>query len=321
MDQRILFIAIFLLNFLFLILFSQKFLPLLSASLTNLNSSDFASKLQEISQKLDKISQEIENLNSKLENTKIDLSPISKEISSLKNQIQKKSEIAFKGTEETESEIEEKATETEKTEIKKEPKISLSFPKEVSPNQEFEVLFSAENFEQKNYDVKISVEYNGEILSKIFDKSKNDWQSSKNYLNNVFIGPSFSGTFKLKIISENIFGDVQIIAKVKETGTTNPIATTSEKIKIKQTSQEITQTQPQTPPPSTETQKECIDINTASKEELMKIKWVGEKIADLIIQERQKRPFSSLDELETRISGIGPKKLQDIKQQGLACVK
>ncbi len=31
------------------------------------------------------------------------------------------------------------------------------------------------------------------------------------------------------------------------------------------------------------------------------------------------RPFSSLDDLE-RIQGIGPKRLADIKDQGVACV-
>jgi ABC-type Zn2+ transport system substrate-binding protein/surface adhesin len=59
-----------------------------------------------------------------------------------------------------------------------------------------------------------------------------------------------------------------------------------------------------------------IDINTASIEDLDLIKWVGEATAQAIIDSR---PFSCLDDL-INVSGIGETKLQDIKDQGLACV-
>ncbi len=61
---------------------------------------------------------------------------------------------------------------------------------------------------------------------------------------------------------------------------------------------------------------EKIDINTASLEELQKIKWVGPVIAQRIIEAR---PFYSVDEL-IKVNGIGPKILQDIKKQGLVWV-
>ena len=318
MEQKILLGAIFLLNFIFLIFFAQKFLPLLQASLINSDSKDFISKFEEILKKLDKISLEIENLNSKIENSKIDLSPISKEISNLKNQIQetkdrisekaKEAETSILSESEKESEV-KKEIET-KTEIEKEPKISLSFPKEVFLNKEFEVLFSGENFENKSYDLKISVEFDGKILSQTFNEKEKRWQSSNYYLNNVFSGPSFSKIFKLKIVSENIFGDVTILAKVRETETKKLVTSTSGKIKIKQT-------QIQTYQPPSETQKECIDINTASLEELDKIYGVGPTIAQRIIETR---PFTSVDDL-IRVKGIGEKTLQKIKEQGLACVK
>jgi DNA uptake protein ComE-like DNA-binding protein len=38
-----------------------------------------------------------------------------------------------------------------------------------------------------------------------------------------------------------------------------------------------------------------------------------------MIQLRENRPFTSLDDL-VRIKGIGPSRLADIKAQGLACV-
>jgi len=59
-----------------------------------------------------------------------------------------------------------------------------------------------------------------------------------------------------------------------------------------------------------------VDINTASVEDLDKIIWVGSTTAENIINSR---PFESLDDL-TKVSGIGEIKLQDIKEQGLACV-
>lgn len=61
----------------------------------------------------------------------------------------------------------------------------------------------------------------------------------------------------------------------------------------------------------------CIDINNAEKEELITIKHISEKRAEDLIS---LRPFQSLDDL-MRIKGIGPARLDDIKEQGLACVK
>ncbi|MEK6819611.1 MAG: helix-hairpin-helix domain-containing protein [Nanoarchaeota archaeon] len=64
-----------------------------------------------------------------------------------------------------------------------------------------------------------------------------------------------------------------------------------------------------------------IDINTASLEELMGIKWLGgtgstaQKVIDA-------RPFISLDDLK-KVNGLGGTgaKVEDIKSQGLACVE
>ena len=59
-----------------------------------------------------------------------------------------------------------------------------------------------------------------------------------------------------------------------------------------------------------------IDINSATKSDLDKIIWVGPSTADKIADAR---PFDSIDDL-TKVSGIGEVKLQDIKNEGLACV-
>lgn len=60
----------------------------------------------------------------------------------------------------------------------------------------------------------------------------------------------------------------------------------------------------------------CIDINEASKEQLMDIIHIGDVRAEEIIE---LRPFSSVDEL-TRVSGIGPARIDDIKNENKACV-
>jgi DNA uptake protein ComE-like DNA-binding protein len=59
---------------------------------------------------------------------------------------------------------------------------------------------------------------------------------------------------------------------------------------------------------------EKIDVNTASLEDLIKIIHIGETRALELIS---LRPFSSLDDL-ARIKGIGEKRVEDIKKQGLA---
>ncbi|MDQ0258060.1 beta-lactamase superfamily II metal-dependent hydrolase [Evansella vedderi] len=61
----------------------------------------------------------------------------------------------------------------------------------------------------------------------------------------------------------------------------------------------------------------CININSATKEQLTEIVHIGEERADQLMN---LRPFNSVDEL-TKINGIGSGRLGDIKEQGLACVK
>lgn len=60
-----------------------------------------------------------------------------------------------------------------------------------------------------------------------------------------------------------------------------------------------------------------ININTADEQELQKIIHISSVRAREIIS---LRPFSSLDEL-SRVSGIGPARIRDIREQGLAMVR
>jgi competence protein ComEC len=60
----------------------------------------------------------------------------------------------------------------------------------------------------------------------------------------------------------------------------------------------------------------CIDVNTATAEQLLEIIHIGAARANELIS---LRPFTSIDDLE-RIKGIGPARIADIKSQGLACI-
>jgi len=55
-----------------------------------------------------------------------------------------------------------------------------------------------------------------------------------------------------------------------------------------------------------------INLNSASKAELMKLPGVGDKTADLIITYRKKTPFRKVEDVKN-IKGIGDKKLEKIR--------
>ena len=54
-----------------------------------------------------------------------------------------------------------------------------------------------------------------------------------------------------------------------------------------------------------------INVNTASKEELISIPAIGDKMAERIIEYRKKSPFKTVEELKN-IEGIGDKTLEKI---------
>jgi hypothetical protein len=74
---------------------------------------------------------------------------------------------------------------------------------------------------------------------------------------------------------------------------------------------------PQPPPADPSPPQACVNLNTASIDELRQIIHIDQDRAQQIINNR---PFTSIDQLEPRISGIGPARMNDIREQGLACV-
>ncbi len=68
--------------------------------------------------------------------------------------------------------------------------------------------------------------------------------------------------------------------------------------------------------PKESTVTSCIDINTASLEELKQIVHIGEKRAQQLID---LRPFDTLEDL-TVIDGLGPARMTDIIEEEIACI-
>ncbi|WP_321313072.1 helix-hairpin-helix domain-containing protein [Halarcobacter sp.] len=58
----------------------------------------------------------------------------------------------------------------------------------------------------------------------------------------------------------------------------------------------------------------AIDFNTASKDDLMAIKGIGDKKADAIIEYRKHKKINSVEDLSS-IKGFGPKLISKIKKQ------
>ncbi|MFP4636674.1 MAG: S-layer homology domain-containing protein, partial [Nitriliruptoraceae bacterium] len=75
---------------------------------------------------------------------------------------------------------------------------------------------------------------------------------------------------------------------------------------------------PANPVPITDPDPEpgCADLNSADLDQLQEIVHIGPERAQAIIDGR---PWSSVEELDT-LDGIGPSRLQDILDQGIACV-
>ncbi len=58
---------------------------------------------------------------------------------------------------------------------------------------------------------------------------------------------------------------------------------------------------------------EKVDINTASKEQLMTLKGIGDKLSDNIIAYRSIQKFENIEDIKN-VDGIGDKKFEDIAE-------
>lgn len=61
----------------------------------------------------------------------------------------------------------------------------------------------------------------------------------------------------------------------------------------------------------------AVDANTASADELQTIRGIGPAMAARIVEARQREPFQDLEDLRSRVRGIGDKNLGKMRDAGL----
>lgn len=64
----------------------------------------------------------------------------------------------------------------------------------------------------------------------------------------------------------------------------------------------------------------CVDVNEATYQELQRIKYVNPIRAKTILEVRMERPFRTLDDL-TLVKGINSYRVDEIRSQGVACIR
>jgi competence protein ComEA len=62
----------------------------------------------------------------------------------------------------------------------------------------------------------------------------------------------------------------------------------------------------------------AVDANTASADALQTVRGVGPRIAQRIVEERRRGPYSSLDDLQARVRGVGEASVRRMAAAGLA---
>lgn len=104
--------------------------------------------------------------------------------------------------------------------LKTAPSIKLFYQKNQPVNQEFNLILTISNFKNTNYDVKIAIQNNQNIISDIYNEKENKWQSGNYYLKEVITGPFSEKSFRLRINEKylNFQGEAGIIVRLRESG-------------------------------------------------------------------------------------------------------
>ncbi|MEM4330493.1 MAG: helix-hairpin-helix domain-containing protein [Candidatus Pacearchaeota archaeon] len=208
--------------------------------------------------------------------------------------------------------------------------LEIYCPDEVFSYSEFECNISFFDLPKEEFfDIKLELRGNNSLINQLWDGEK--WQRADWYLKNVIYSTSSESFFKIKTkITKNFTGDANAKLVLRKSNTTKIFFNYSFSLKIKENSSELFFSNHEdflvsdNYIPSSESnfnkdsfgETKKVNINNASKTDLMRIYGIGKTIAEEIIKSR---PFCSIDDL-IRVKGIGKKLLEKIKEENLAYV-
>lgn len=225
------------------------------------------------------------------------------------------------------------------------PTIHASYPTTITIGQPFTITLDAKHFAPEAYDIKVSIEHE-RVLSRT-KRADDTWTSSQFYSPSLFTGPT--ATFSLSLLvptsTEPLPEAAEILVRARKSGgsgfiyfqgminleqpvieipETSPDAEPEplpeEPEEIPEEAEDPEETSPEEPGTAEPTDS-CININTATPEELDTLQGIGPALAERIIAERESErgPFASIDDL-VRVPGIGPSTVATILAQGIACM-
>ena len=114
--------------------------------------------------------------------------------------------------------------------------LEISHDEEIINGEEFRVLVSIENFENKDYDIRIwlTPKNDDKAISEIYDEDGEKWRSGIYYLEKAIDGPDDEKEFRLRIRESysDFEDDAEINVYIRAYGTSNVIKSEEEDIEI-----------------------------------------------------------------------------------------
>ena len=152
----------------------------------------------------------------------------------------------------------------------------------------------------------------GEVINDIIKKAGGLKKNS--YVKNINLSKKVTDEMVIYILSQSEYEELTYVCPICDCETKEILCDTKENeitSNIQETTTtKVTTTQPVTEEPTTEVI--IVNLNTATLEELTKIKGIGESIARNIIEYRKEHVFESIQDL-LNVKGVGEKLFEKIK--------